>query len=1066
MSVRTDVVNLQVNVNGNAAQNQLNDLRKKAADIRFEMQGMKKGTQEYIDKSKELKAVTNQQDELKKSIGLSALTLKELRQELAKVKSIAASSVPGSQQWKEYSTQIGEVETRIKDLTERQKAMSESAKPKEGGLFSKVFWGSFLAGAGMQALGWIKNMAGESIKMALEAEGIRLAFDRLNDPGLLSELRKATRGTVSDLELMKRAIQANNFQIPLETLGTLLEFAQRRARDTGESVDYLVESIVTGIARKSPLILDNLGISIQRIQAEFQKTGDFARAAMNVVTTELEKAGPPLDLMADRVDKIKANWENFWTNLGTNLLTGVATGLDKLEYSFSNAYGRSLIEQRRANEELARQNEDARQEEILEIGRFNKLYQNSDKSSREMVVANVKQKLVELQIAESNALVRGETQLKNSLSQRLDMWLKFFGQITGTVTNGDTIAGLRAEIGVIEQIRDNAKFGSKEFADATNQLRELNNKLNDFTGVTSANIQNDRMKASLSEAKRIKEDYERLKMDISRLQRDIEVGAMPDMEAEEARINDRFKELMIRAKGYATELMKLENLHQTEIDRLHYKFFKQNIKDQEKKRLQEYDMAVSQLQVKIEQEKQLAAAQFSEGIFNKEQYENEIKNIEASHVQQRIALADLYFGRVTKAGEDLVTATKEQQKLITEDLIAHASAREAIAKQEAEARKSLAEAEAKKGGAKALRDFKLKEAEKERDLQIAALIKDLEAAGNIVTQELLNLNPVFLKIHEDFNQKTADINKDHFLARVDAVMEYVNAAIGAFESLNTWISNREEIMLQKERARNELRKEMLKKQLDSKLMSQTQYDKKVQELEDQQAAREKEVHIKQAKRDKAINIFKAIADTAAAVVRSIYLAGGFPAGIPAGIAMGAIGALQIGAIASAPLPEFGAGEWLRTGPKHKEKGRGTLSVIERDEAVMAAAAMTDPGVYSVTGTTAQITSALNNRNGGKAWAAGAKIVPLWRAVTPAQINASIPRILANGGFNATRAQVADNKLESAETNGLLRTLISRQEENTLEIKTMKTRLHAVVSIKEYREVEAKFDASKRAGGIN
>ena len=95
----------------------------------------------------------------------------------------------------------------------------------------------------------IQRFIGESVQLAAETEGVRTAFERLNDPALLDDLRKATKGTVADFELMKSAVKAKNFNIPLEQLGGLLGFAQQRATETGESIDYMVESIVLGIAR-------------------------------------------------------------------------------------------------------------------------------------------------------------------------------------------------------------------------------------------------------------------------------------------------------------------------------------------------------------------------------------------------------------------------------------------------------------------------------------------------------------------------------------------------------------------------------------------------------------------------------------------------------------------------------------------------------------------------------------------------------------------------------------------------------------------------------------------------
>ncbi len=67
MSVRTDVINLNVTVNGDNARNQLNELRKKAADVKNEMANLKKGTAEYIAKKQELAGLTQ---EMSKGQGL------------------------------------------------------------------------------------------------------------------------------------------------------------------------------------------------------------------------------------------------------------------------------------------------------------------------------------------------------------------------------------------------------------------------------------------------------------------------------------------------------------------------------------------------------------------------------------------------------------------------------------------------------------------------------------------------------------------------------------------------------------------------------------------------------------------------------------------------------------------------------------------------------------------------------------------------------------------------------------------------------------------------------------
>lgn len=160
----------------------------------------------------------------------------------------------------------------------------------------------------------------EAAQLGLKAEGVRRAFVALNNPNLLADLRKATRGTVDDLTLMQTAVRADKFKIPLNELARLLKFAQVRARETGQSVDFLTNSIVDGIGKKSALILDNLGLSAVQIQEEFKKTGDFATAVGNIIETELGKAGEAGDTAADKFERFNTSITNLKLAFGELLI--------------------------------------------------------------------------------------------------------------------------------------------------------------------------------------------------------------------------------------------------------------------------------------------------------------------------------------------------------------------------------------------------------------------------------------------------------------------------------------------------------------------------------------------------------------------------------------------------------------------------------------------------------------------------------------------------------------------------------------------------------------------------
>lgn len=191
--------------------------------------------------------------------------------------------------------------------------------------------------AGAFTVDKIVQFTKEAYKLAGQAQGVYNAFSRLNRPGLLNDLKEATRGTTDELKLMQTAVQANNFKIPLDQLATYLKFATNRAIETGESVDYLVNSLVLGIGRKSPLILDNLSISTVRLREELAKTGDMAKAVGNIIEEEMKKGGDAIEASAVKTQKLGAAWKDFMVAVGDsgavkstgNIITDTLTSITR-----------------------------------------------------------------------------------------------------------------------------------------------------------------------------------------------------------------------------------------------------------------------------------------------------------------------------------------------------------------------------------------------------------------------------------------------------------------------------------------------------------------------------------------------------------------------------------------------------------------------------------------------------------------------------------------------------------------------------------------------------------------
>ena len=232
---------------------------------------------------------------------------------------------------KALSSSLTQLNQRIqqtkKELSDVNKELSGMDKLEAGGLFGgskisgmlAVFGGNVMTKIAGMATGLVTELGDcikQGVELAKQGEGIRIAFERLGRGDILDGLREATHGTVTDLELMKAAVKFNDFKLPLDELGTMLAFAQQKAKDTGQSVDYMVDSIVTGLGRKSLMILDNLGLSATEIKERMKETGDMTKAVGAIIRDQMAKAGDYVETAADRAAQANVSLQNKMEELG------------------------------------------------------------------------------------------------------------------------------------------------------------------------------------------------------------------------------------------------------------------------------------------------------------------------------------------------------------------------------------------------------------------------------------------------------------------------------------------------------------------------------------------------------------------------------------------------------------------------------------------------------------------------------------------------------------------------------------------------------------------------------
>lgn len=281
---------------------------------------------QYTETGKEIRNLTSQIGEQTSKLNVLDMTMSQLKKQQKSLQKEFenTSKTLNPELYDILEQKLQEVSSRMAELKQNAKSFGELAASDQA---NGMLYGNMMTKAaelfGSYAQGFkdsVKELIDGGLEMAETADGVTKAFKDMDQPDLLENLRKATKNTVNDVQLMTAAVQANDFRIPLEDLGKYLEFAQLKAQQTGQSVDYMTNSIVTGLGRKSPLILDNLGISAAEISEKTKQTGDFMKAVAEIVDTQLAEAGETYISAADRAAQKTVELQNAQKALGDEIL--------------------------------------------------------------------------------------------------------------------------------------------------------------------------------------------------------------------------------------------------------------------------------------------------------------------------------------------------------------------------------------------------------------------------------------------------------------------------------------------------------------------------------------------------------------------------------------------------------------------------------------------------------------------------------------------------------------------------------------------------------------------------
>lgn len=175
-------------------------------------------------------------------------------------------------------------ETTVENTDKKLKAFE-----KTGAALGNLVGGALLSG--FVALGSAMFATVAALDNAAKIEGVTTSFENLQASvgqvasNELQDLRVATKGLVSDMDLMVQANKAVLLGLPAKEFDVLAGAAIKLGRAVGQDATKSVDDLTTALGRNSPEVLDNLGVKVKAAEVE-----DFLAQKYGTTTDKLSES--------------------------------------------------------------------------------------------------------------------------------------------------------------------------------------------------------------------------------------------------------------------------------------------------------------------------------------------------------------------------------------------------------------------------------------------------------------------------------------------------------------------------------------------------------------------------------------------------------------------------------------------------------------------------------------------------------------------------------------------------------------------------------------------------------
>jgi TP901 family phage tail tape measure protein len=573
------------------------------------------------------------------------------------------------------------------------------------------------------------------------------------------------------------------------------------------------------------------------------------------------------------------------------------------------------------------------------ISNLNKLSVEEKKNLQEKTQLTIDQAEAELillqakkdQVFEDNSRATLWQRTKNFVLSAGNAAVKAGLDATNAVQNGTDAAEELTP--ALEQLQDRIDALKGDATDLNN-IMQAEQQGDDIGTETMAQLEEKLAKYNLAlkHAKIGSEEFKRLQGKIQNVQ-----GLINDLKSKDI-------EIETNVKGAEEAKKQLEDLQDTIID--YYDTIEKFRLSADEKELRQIDQKYEQIYLKLEEAKEaeltLLKRKFDKGKMSEQDYTNQRKAIIKRYNKDSLDLQQ-------KHGEDIQKKTDEQedkrnkslsdkkQKYIDADIdnLEKAFANETIMRK-AEFNKKMASLQGNKLEQKKLQEqFEKEELERQQEHleELMLLFQDALSTGQwegiqlddkLLSPEqkaeiegrleelkasLAELGLTMAEVNTP-DQQSFDIlgyssddwqvlfdNLTNAKLGVEDIELAANAMVNIFSTFNEIQSNIEEKELEDYKEKNEEKKADLQERLDSGLLSQSDYNKGVEKLDDSLAAKEEKLQDEADKREKASALLGAIVNTSMAITKALTIAP--PAGIALAALVGTMGALEIAKIESA-----------------------------------------------------------------------------------------------------------------------------------------------------------------------